>query len=142
MPTPPVLIERRGRRYWAWRGDLHDGAQRIAVGPERLRRWIGAQSAHFLAMRLQPTDGLGDRSVVRAALKIGEEHVAPEALLARARLDLRQVHAAEGELRQAAHEPPRLLRAHPPEDQRRLPRTRRRVLGRARPGEPDEARLV
>ena len=66
----------------------------------------------------------------------------------RARLDPREVDPAEGELRQAAHEPARAPR-------RRRPRRRRRLggaaagaaagagtVGRAAPAQPDEARLV
>ena len=53
----------------------------------------------------RPVDRLGDALVADAALEIDEEDVVAEAVLARPRLDAREVHAAERELRQAAHEP-------------------------------------
>src|SRR4051794_39595511 len=69
--------------------------------PVHLRRWIRAKAAHLLAVRREPADRFGDRCVAVAALQVGEEHVAPEPLFARARLDLGQVDPAESELRQA-----------------------------------------
>src|SRR3954468_20200598 len=104
-------------------GDCMILGRSIAVDRVLLRRWIGPQGADLFAVRREPADRFGDRRVVLAALEIGEEHVAAEALFARPRLDLREVHAAERELRQAPHEPPRLLRPAPPEHQRRLPRS-------------------
>src|SRR5919204_531823 len=68
---------------------------------------IGTEHAHLLAVGVQPGDRVGDRRLVRPALKVGEEQVVAELPAPRARLDLREVHAAEGELRQAAHEPAR-----------------------------------
>src|SRR5947209_4891813 len=83
--------------------------RRIAVVATRLCRCrIGPQRPYLLAMCGQAAHRIGHRPVGFATLEVGEEHVAAGALLARARLDLGQVHAAEGELREAAHEPARL----------------------------------
>src|SRR3712207_7432837 len=49
----------------------------------------------------------------------------PYTTLFRSRLDLREVHAAERELRQAAHEPARRRVRRAPEDDRRLERAAR-----------------
>src|SRR3712207_8246143 len=67
----------------------------------------------------------------------------PYTTLFRSRLDLREVHAAERELRQAAHEPARRRVRRAPEDDRRLERAARvarRAVARAR--EPHEPRRV
>src|SRR6185436_4665453 len=104
-----------------------------------------AEHAQVLDVAAQRGEGLGDRSVVVAAFEVGEEHVAPEPLLARARLDPREVDAAQRELRQAAHEPAGGFGADAPEDDRRLPRAVAggcRGLGRVAALEPHEARLV
>src|ERR1700744_5738497 len=78
----------------------------------------GAQDLEPLDPRRQPFQTGGDRRILLVALEVDEEHVAPEALLARARLDASEVDAALRELRQAGHEPPRRLGAHAPEDDR------------------------
>src|SRR5215204_5349346 len=103
-------------------------ATREAAGRrERLRGGVGAEDPHVLGVPAQALQGLGDGPLCVAALEVDEEEVPAEALLARPGLDLGQIDPAEGELRQAAHEPAGLLGADAPEDDRRLPRP---VLGR------------
>src|SRR5436305_3350979 len=103
---------------------------------------VGPEGPYLLAMRGQAGDRVGHRAVVVAPLEVDEEHVAAQPLLAWARLDLRQVHAAEGELRQAAHEPAGLAGADAPEDQGRLPRPRPPRFAGSIARQPHEARLV
>src|SRR5215212_10462526 len=74
------------------------------------------------------------------ALAVEEEHVATQAHLPRARLDLREAHLAARELAQASGQPPGPLRARAPEDDRRL---RRPFADPDRPArKPHEPRLV
>ena len=121
-----------------------DGGSLAGPSPPRpLCGGVGAEHADPLRLRPQRLQRLGHRRVVLAALDVDEEHVAAEALLARARLDPRQVHAAEGELRQAADQP---ARAPPRRRPRRRPtsstgRDRRAALRRSRASH-DEAGLV
>src|SRR4051794_33258101 len=70
---------------------------------ESRRLRVGPQHPHAVAVRLQRRDRLGDLRFVGAPLAVGEEEVVAELLARRARLDLDEVDAAEGELRQAAH---------------------------------------
>src|SRR3954447_3510179 len=107
-------------------------------------RGIAAEEAHLLAVPAERDDRVGHGAVLRATLHVDVEEVVPEPPLARARLDPREVHAAERELAQAAHEPARRLVARAGEDDRRLPwrwslgRDRRRAGAR----EPHEPRGV
>ncbi len=55
-------------------------------------------------MGAQPDEGVGDVRLDVATLEVEEEHVAPEALLARPRLDPGEVYVARGELGQAVDE--------------------------------------
>ena len=109
------------------------GTSRARAAPRRAPRSAGER--------------LGDVRLGVAPLEVGEEHVAAEPLLARPRLDPGQVDVAVGELRQAADEPAGRLGADAPEDDRGLPRPRRRSASpcvRARPDrrQPHEPGLV
>src|SRR3954452_24307192 len=74
------------------------------------------------------------------ALAVEEEHVAAQANLPRARLDLREAHLAARKLAQASGQPPGPPRAAAPEDDRRL---RRPFPAPDRPSrKPHEPRLV
>ncbi len=101
------------------------------------------------ACRSRPATASSDGVVAGRSVEVDEERVVTESLLARARLDAGQVDPAEGELRQAAHEPARGLVAGPPEHERRRPALALVALGavagardRVARGQPDEARLV
>ena len=100
------------------------------------------EHAHGLGVGAQRLDRLGDRGRRRRGRRGRRRTCRAEALAARPRLDARQVDAAEGELRQAAHEPARRGR-------RRRPRTAARSSTRCPPPgrapsrrDPHEARLV
>src|SRR5919109_2280742 len=60
---------------------------------------IGAEYAHDLGLAAQALDRVGHRAGARVPLTVEEEHVAAQPLLERPRLDAREVHAAERELR-------------------------------------------
>src|SRR3954452_16609364 len=84
------------------------------------RTRVGAQDADAVAVRVECADRLGHRRVVGAPLAVGEEQVVAELPARRPGLDLDEVDAAEGELRQAAHEPSGAVVARACEEDRRL----------------------
>src|SRR3954469_4663919 len=101
------------------------------VGPETAVRaparppsgnGVGAQHTDLLAVPAQGLDRLRRRAVVLATLEVHQEQVVAELALERARLDAHHVEPAEGQLRQAAHEPARRGVAGAVEDDRRLGR--------------------
>src|SRR3984885_15197430 len=139
---------------WPWLGaESTDAPGRPDKAWLRHRGGKRPEHAEHLDMAAQAGQGVGHVRVGVAPLEVEEEHVAPEALLARPRLDAGQVHLPRGELRQAADEPSRRLRAHAPEHHGRLPRSDWIPAGpgpraahaagrRARRPEPDEPGLV
>src|ERR1700733_4013253 len=113
---------------WPWVGAKSTDAPGRPDKP-RLRHRGGKRPEHaeYLDMAAQAGQGVGHVGLRVAPLEVEEEHVAPEALLARTRLDPGQVHLSRRELRQAAHEPAGGLRADAPEHHGGLPRADRRL---------------
>src|ERR1700710_652686 len=95
---------------------------RILCGIGGSGRWVTPQQPDLLAVAPERGDRVGHGGVLRAAVHVDVEEVAAKAPLARPRLDPGQVHAAERELAQAAHEPARGLIAGAGEEDGRLPR--------------------
>src|SRR3984885_7106524 len=117
---------------WPWLGAESTDAPGRPDKP-RLRHRSGKRPEHAedLDMGAQAGQGVGHVRLRVAPLEVEEEHVAPESLLARTRLDPGQVHLSRRELRRPAPEPAGGLRADAPEPHGGLPRADRR-LGRAR----------
>ena len=117
---------------WPWLAPVYRGQQAAPARftpPERSRAPAAPRRG-----RAAPRSASCDVGLGVATLEVGEEHVAAEALLARPRLDPGEVDLPVGELRQAADQPARRLRADAPEHDRGLPRPEQRlgVAGAAR----------